>query len=90
MLNASIHLRRYWKSHWGPVAGIVTGLLFIGLQLSSPHVGDPCNRLGEVAQEWRIGSPARQVMCVATVDGNLVYDRPIMAHRTKIASLNQF
>jgi hypothetical protein len=92
MQQARAHLQRYWKSHWGPLAGIVTGLFFIGLQWSSPHVGDPCSRLGEVAQEWRIGVPARQVMCVATVDDKLVYDRPIMPqqHRTKLASASRY
>ena len=89
MRKASIQLRHYWQSHWGPLAGIVTGLFFIGLQLSSPHVGDACARLGDVAQEWRIGFPARQIMCVATVEGQLVYDRPIMPRRTRVASLNQ-
>ena len=88
MRKASIQLRHYWQSHWGPVAGIVTGVFFIGLQLSSPHVGDACARLGDVAQEWRIGLPARQIMCVATVEGQLVYDRPIMPRRTKVAALS--
>ncbi|HEX6441828.1 MAG TPA: hypothetical protein VF007_06545 [Stellaceae bacterium] len=91
MQKAHSHLQRYWKSHWGPLLGIATGLFFIGLQWSSPHVGDPCSRLGDVAQEWRIGVPARQIMCVATVDDKLLYDRPIMPQqrRTKLAALNQ-
>ena len=78
-----------WRRNWGLVAGIVTGLFLIALQWSSPHVGDPCSRLGEIAQERRIGFPARRLMCVATIEGNLVYDRPILAPRTKLASLNQ-
>ncbi len=92
MLKASIQLRQYCRSYWGPLAGIITGLFFIGLQLSSPHVGDSCSRLGEVAQEWRIGLPTRGLMCIATIDGQLVYDRPIMPPppRTKVAALNQF
>ena len=89
MWKTSVHLQRYWKSHWGPLLGIVTGLFFVGLQWTSPHVGDPCSRLGQVAQEWRVGFPARQVMCVATVDGQLVYDRPIMPRRNKVALLSQ-
>lgn len=79
-----------WRRHWGLMAGIVTGLLFIALQWSSPHVGEPCSRLGEITQERRIGLPARRLMCVATVDGNLVYALPMMPPRTKLASLNEF
>ena len=90
MQKASSQIRRYWKSHWGPLAGIITGLFFIGLQWSSPHIGDPCGQLGQVAREWRIAFPARQVMCVATIDGGLVYDRPMMPHKTKLAALSQY
>jgi hypothetical protein len=90
MWNASLQLRHYCKRNWGAVAGISTGVFLIALQLSSPHVGDSCGRLGQVAQEWRIGFPARQIMCVATTEGDLVYDRPIMPRRTKDAAANQF
>ncbi|MBV9150252.1 MAG: hypothetical protein JO008_10745 [Alphaproteobacteria bacterium] len=45
------------------------------MQLTTAHVGDGCTHLGQIAEEWRIGLPARQVMCIATTDGDLVYDR---------------
>jgi hypothetical protein len=90
MRKARSHLRGYWKSHWGPLAGILTGLFFIGLQWSSPHPGVPCSSLGQIAQEWRIGFPARRLMCVATIDGQLVYSRPMIQRKTKLASLARF
>ena len=89
MWKTSIQLRRYWKSHWGPVAGIVTGLVIIAVQLGSPHAGEPCGRLGEVVQEWRIALPQRRLMCVATVEGQLVYGRPIVPPKNKDLSLSQ-
>jgi hypothetical protein len=74
MWKTTAHLRHQVKSHWGPLAGLLTGLMFVLVQLTTAHVGDSCGRLGQIAEEWRIGLPARQVMCVATLDGNLVYD----------------
>ena len=74
MWKTTAQLRRQCKSHWGPLAGLLTGLMFVAVQLTTAHVGDSCNRLGQIAEEWRIGLPARQVMCVATIEGDLVYD----------------
>jgi len=75
MWKTADHLRRQCKSHWGPLAGLLTGLMFVLVQMTTSHVGDSCTRLGQVAEEFRFGLPARQVMCIATTDGNLVYDR---------------
>ena len=37
--------------------------------------------VGQIAEEFRFGLPARQVMCIATTDGNLVYDRFVSTNR---------
>ena len=81
MWKTADHLRRQCKSHWGPLAGLVTGVMFVLVQLTSVHVGDGCTRLGQIAEEFRFGLPARQVMCIATTDGNLVYDRFVSTAR---------
>ena len=81
MWKTTAHLRHQCKSHWGPLAGLLTGLTLVVVQLTTAHVGDRCNRLGQIAEEWRIGLPARQVMCVATLDGDLVYDRFVSPYR---------
>ncbi|HEY4821040.1 MAG TPA: hypothetical protein VIH62_09345 [Xanthobacteraceae bacterium] len=92
MWKTTAHLRHQAKSHWGPLAGLLTGLMFVLVQLTTAHVGDSCGRLGQIAEEWRIGLPARQVMCVATLDGDLVYDRfvaPTRKPASQTASLLQ-
>jgi hypothetical protein len=91
MWKTADQFRRQCKSHWGPLAGLLTGLLFVLVQLTTAHVGDSCRQLGQIAEEFRIGLPARQVMCVATVDGNLVYDRFVAPSHppTRQASLLQ-
>jgi hypothetical protein len=81
MWKTADHLRRRCKSHWGPLAGLLTGLMFVLVQLTTVHVGDGCTRLGQIAEEFRIGVPARQVMCIATTDGNLVYDHFVSSAR---------
>ena len=81
MRNAAYPYRHRWQSHWGLYAGVLTGLMFMTVQWASPHVGGECGRLGQVEEEWRIGLPARHVMCVATTDGELVYDRFVMPQR---------
>ena len=73
MWKASQQLRRYWHSHWGLIAGILTGLVLAGAEAAAPHVGDDCAALGEVVREWRVGLPGRPIMCVATTQGQLVY-----------------
>ena len=75
MWRTTAHIRHQCKSHWGPLAGVLTGAMFVLVQLTTAHVGDSCTHLGQIAEEWRIGLPARQVMCIATTDGDLVYDR---------------
>ena len=92
MWKTTAHLRHQCKSHWGPLAGLLTGLMFVLVQLTTAHVGDNCTRLGQIAEEWRIGLPARQVMCVATLDGDLVYERfvaPTRKPANQTASLLQ-
>jgi hypothetical protein len=92
MWKTTAHLRHQVKSHWGPLAGLLTGLMFVLVQLTTAHVGDSCKRLGQIAEEWRIGLPARQVMCVATLDGDLVYERfvaPSRRQSNQTASLIQ-
>jgi hypothetical protein len=81
MWKTSYLLRQHWRSHWGLSAGVATGLLLMAAQWLSPHVGEECGRLGQVAEEWRIGLPAQHVICVATLDGDLVYDRLAVPHK---------
>jgi hypothetical protein len=81
MWKTTALLRHQCKSHWGPLGGLLTGLMFVLVQLTTAHVGDNCKRLGQIAEEWRIGLPARQVMCVATLDGDLVYERFVAPSR---------
>ena len=85
MWKTTAQLRRQAQSHWGPLAGLLTGLMFILVQLTSAHVGDSCRRLGKISEEWRIGLPARQVMCVATIEGDLVYDRFVSPARRPVS-----
>jgi hypothetical protein len=68
-------LGQHWQRHWGVFAGVATAALFLSVQWLSPHVGDSCNRLGHVEEEWRVGLPASHVICIATLDGDLVYGR---------------
>jgi hypothetical protein len=81
MRHAAYQFRHRWQSHWGLYAGLFTGAMFMTVQWASPHVGGECGRLGQVEEEWRIGLPARHVMCVATTDGDLVYDRFVMPEK---------
>ena len=66
---------KFWQNSWGPVAGVATAAVILGVQWVTPHVGDSCTRLGHVEEEWRVGLPARHVICIATLDGDLVYGR---------------
>jgi hypothetical protein len=74
----------------GLLAGVVTGLMLAAVQWLSPHVGEGCGRLGQVDQEWRIGLPARPVICVATIEGDLVYDRLVVPHKQPHQSATLF
>ena len=53
MWKTTAHLRHQCKSHWGPLAGLLTGLTFVVVQLTTAHVGDRCNRLGQIAEEQK-------------------------------------
>ena len=81
-------LSQQWQRNWGLVAGVATAALILSVQWLTPHVGEPCNRLGQVEEEWRIGLPASRVICIATLDGGLVYGRlakPPLTPEQKIA-----
>jgi len=59
-----------------PLLGLTIGVaLFVAVQNVSSHPGQKCGQLGQVEEEWEIGLPSRHLMCVATIDGDLVYDR---------------
>jgi hypothetical protein len=77
-LKAAYLIKRKWRSHWGLLAGVATGAVVVAAQSLGPHAGEGCGRLGQIEQEWRIGLPSRHVMCVANLDGRLVYDRLVL------------
>src|SRR5258708_7638908 len=58
MWKTTAHLRHQAKSHWGPLAGLLTGLMFVLVQLTTAHVGYSCGRLGQIAVESRLLPPA--------------------------------
>jgi hypothetical protein len=70
-------LRFEWSfGNQTPLVGIAIGVgLGLAVQSLSPHVGEGCGTLGQITEEWEIGATPRPLMCIATVDGNLVYDR---------------
>lgn len=73
------YIRRYWPNLQVALLGIVTGAtLFVGVRAISPHPGQSCAQLGQIKEEWELGTPARSLICVATLDGDLRYDRAIM------------
>ena len=48
MWKTADHLRRQCKSHWGPLAGLVSGLMFVLVQLTTVHVGRLLRRFREL------------------------------------------
>jgi hypothetical protein len=73
------YIRRHWPNLQVAALGIATGItLFFGVRALSPHPGQSCGELGQVREEWELGMPAQQLMCVATLDGDLRYGRMIM------------
>jgi hypothetical protein len=79
MRQAQAYFRRYWPNLQAALLGLAIGLaLFLGVRVISPHPGESCSRLGQVSEEWQIGMPPQSLMCVATLDGDLRYDRMIV------------
>jgi hypothetical protein len=82
MREAQTYLRRQWPNLQAAILGLAIGLtLFLGVRAISPHPGDSCNKLGQVREEWEIGMPTQPLMCVATLDGDLVYGRAIIPEK---------
>ena len=76
--------RRYWPNLQMPVLGVMIGItIVLGVRAISPHPGQSCGQLGQVREEWEIGVPTQPLMCVATLDGDLVYGRVIMSPKKK-------
>jgi hypothetical protein len=74
------YVRRHWPTLQIPLLGIAIGMtLFLGVRAISPHPGQSCGRLGQVAEEWELGASTRSLICSATLDGDLVYGRAITA-----------
>jgi hypothetical protein len=72
------YVRRHWPTLQVPVLGIAIGMaLFLGVRAVSPHPGQSCDRLGQITEEWQLGMSTRPLICSATIDGDLRYDRAI-------------
>jgi hypothetical protein len=89
--EATVHIstsdiRRYWPNLQIPVLGLAIGAtLVLGVRAISPHPGQSCGQLGQVSEEWEIGVPPQPLMCMATLDGDLVYGRVIPTPKKKVA-----
>ena len=71
-------VRRHWPTFQVPLLGIAIGVtLFLGVRAVSPHPGESCGQLGQIAEEWELGAPTRPLICTATLDGELRYGRAI-------------
>lgn len=87
MWKTQKHGRPHWPDLQEPLLGIAIGAsLFLGVQAVSPHPGQGCGRLGQIAEEWQLGSSSRPLICGATLEGELRYERAITAEK-KQASL---
>lgn len=73
-------LRKWCEKHVPlPPCGIAIGAaLFLAVHAVSPHPGESCGNLGRTAEEWEIGMPATPLLCAATLDGDLRYQRMIV------------
>jgi hypothetical protein len=72
------YMRRHWPTLQVPVLGIAIGVtLFLGVRALSPHPGQSCGQLGQIAEEWQLGMPTRTLICGATLEGDLRYGRVI-------------
>jgi predicted polyphosphate/ATP-dependent NAD kinase len=80
------YMKRHWPTLQVPLLGIAIGMtLFLGVQLLSPHPGQSCSRLGQIAEEMQLGGSSRMLICSATLDGDFRYNRAIMPEK-KVAS----
>jgi hypothetical protein len=76
------YVRRHWPSCRVPLLGIAIGMaLFFAVSALSPHPGDSCSRLGQIAEEWQLGMPTRPLLCSATLEGDLRYERAIIEEK---------
>ena len=84
MLKRPEQFRRYWPTVQVPLLGIAIGMtLFLGVHAIGPHPGQACGRLGQVAEEWELGASTRPLICSATLDGDLLYERAIPQARKR-------
>ena len=82
MWKTQNYVRRHWPTFQIPLLGIAIGVaLFLFVHAVSPHPGQTCQRLGQLAEEWQLGASARTLICSATLDGDLIYSRAITADR---------
>ena len=82
MLKKQEQLRRRWPTVQIPLLGIAIGMtLFLGVHAISPHPGQACGQLGQVTEEWELGASTRPLICSATLDGDLLYERAITGTR---------
>lgn len=78
MWKTQDYVRRHWPTLQIPLLGIAIGLmLFLGVRAISPHPGQSCGRLGQIAEEWELGMPSHALICGAMLDGDLRYGRAI-------------
>lgn len=78
MLKKPEYIRRHWPTLQIPLLGIAIGvMLFLGVHAVSPHPGQACGRLGQVTEEWELGVTTRPLICGATLEGDLRYERAI-------------
>ena len=72
------YLRRYWPNLQVALLGVGgAATLVLGVRAISPHPGQSCGQLGQVTEELELGMPARPLICMAMLDGDLRYGRAI-------------
>jgi hypothetical protein len=77
--EAQTYIQRHWPNLQAAGLGLAIGLtLFLGVRAISAHPGQGCSQLGQIREQWEIGMRSQPLMCVATLDGDLVYDRMIL------------
>jgi len=82
VLRKQASVRRHEPTVQVPVLGIAIGMmLFLGVRMVSPHPGQSCTQLGQMTEEWQLGMPTRSLICGASLNGDLRYDRTITEQR---------